>query len=260
MKKLAVVTGASSGIGREFCLELSQKGYYILMVARRKKELENILKKIGCNGEVYVSDISDTNNIESLINHIEKMRDDGYKLSVFINNAGFGLSGCFLETDLQRECEMIDLNITALHILTKKVLHIMDEEKEGYLLNVASSAGLLPAGPYMATYYASKAYVASLTRAIDTELKEKKKNIHIYALCPGPVDTQFNDVAEVKFALKGISARECVSYALFCMKNKKNKCVIIPTFRMKFALFFSHIVPRNILIPLTGRQQKKKMG
>jgi short-subunit dehydrogenase len=178
------------------------------------------------------------------------------KIGIFINNAGFGDCGCFLETDEKKELAMIDLNVKALHLLTKLVIRKMDYQEGGYLLNVASSAGLMPAGPYMATYYATKAYVASLTRAIARELEEIGSNVYIGALCPGPVDTAFNYVANVEFALPGISAEECVAYAIRQMKRRKT--VIVPTLSMKAATTLGRLIPPDLSIRLTGHQQKKK--
>ena len=125
---------------------------------------------------------------------------------MLINCAGFGDFGAFTTTSLDKELEMIDVNIKAVHILTKKFLPDMIAKNEGYILNVASVAGLMPAGPYMATYYATKAYVTSFTSAIAEELEEKKSNVYVGSLCPGPVDTEFNKVADVKFNLKGITS------------------------------------------------------
>ena len=183
---------------------------------------------------------------------------DKHKTLVFINNAGFGDCGGFTESDFEKEFEMIDVNVKAVHYLTKSILKIFQKRNQGYILNVASSAGLIPAGPYMATYYATKEYVTSLTRAIATELKEQGSRVYIGCLCPGPVDTEFNDVANVNFALKGITASYCANYAVDQMK--KRKVVIVPTLTMKCTVFFSRIIPQNLYIKLTGNQQKKKLG
>jgi short-subunit dehydrogenase len=153
---------------------------------------------------------------------------------------------------------MMDVNIRAMHILFKKMLQKMQKENGGYILNVASSAGLLPAGPYMSTYYATKAYVSSLTQAVARELKEQGSRVYVGALCPGPVDTEFNDVANVKFALKGISAEYCVEYALKQMI--KRKTVIVPTLAMKASTVAGRIAPRSLSIKVTSGQQKKKLG
>jgi short-subunit dehydrogenase len=134
----------------------------------------------------------------------------------------------------------------------------MDYQEGGYLLNVASSAGLLPAGPYMATYYATKAYVASLTRAVAQELKEIGSNVYVGALCPGPVDTEFNEVANVEFALSGISAKQCVSYAIRQMKRRKT--VIVPSLSIRAATTLGRLIPQELCIRITGLQQKRKLG
>ena len=149
-------------------------------------------------------------------------------------------------TSLDKELEMIDVNIKAVHILTKKFLPDMIARNEGYILNVASVAGLMPAGPYMATYYATKAYVTSFTSAIAEELEEKKSNVYVGSLCPGPVDTEFNQVADVKFNLKGITSEYCVKYALD--KMYKRKKIIVPTMLLKGALFSSKLAPRNLVV------------
>lgn len=152
---------------------------------------------------------------------------------------------------------MIDVNVKATHILTKELLPGFIKRDCGYILNVASSAGLLPGGPYMATYYATKAYVTSFTSAIYEELKDMKSNVHISALCPGPVDTNFNETANVIFALKGISAEYCASYAL--IKMFKKTLIIIPTFKMKAAILSAKLSPRKAALAITKHQQRKKL-
>jgi short-subunit dehydrogenase len=253
-KSYAVITGASSGIGLEFAIQLAGEGYPLILVSRRKERLEGVawtLRKYGVPVKVIAADLSKKSECYRLMSEIADK-----KIGIFINNAGFGDCGCFLETDEKKELAMIDLNVKALHLLTKLVIRKMDYQEGGYLLNVASSAGLLPAGPYMATYYATKAYVASLTRAIARELEEIGSNVYIGALCPGPVDTAFNYVANVEFALPGISAEECVAYAIRQMKRRKT--VIVPTLSMKAATTLGRLIPPDLSIRLTGHQQKKK--
>jgi hypothetical protein len=253
-KSYAVITGASSGIGLEFAIQLAGEGYPLILVSRRKERLEGVawtLRKYGVPVKVIAADLSKKSECYRLMSEIADK-----KIGIFINNAGFGDCGCFLETDEKKELAMIDLNVKALHLLTKLVIRKMDYQEGGYLLNVASSAGLMPAGPYMATYYATKAYVASLTRAIARELEEIGSNVYIGALCPGPVDTAFNYVANVEFALPGISAEECVAYAIRQMKRRKT--VIVPTLSMKAATTLGRLIPPDLSIRLTGHQQKKK--
>jgi len=153
---------------------------------------------------------------------------------------------------------MVKLNDIAMHILFKGILQRMVAVDSGSILNVASSAGLLPGGPYMATYYATKAYVTSLTRAVAVELREKKSHVRVHALCPGPVDTEFNANADVVFALKGISAKDCVKAAIKGMD--KRGVIIVPNFTMKLAVIAGYILPRSLAVKITGHQQKKKLA
>jgi Short-chain dehydrogenases of various substrate specificities len=152
---------------------------------------------------------------------------------------------------------MIDVNVRAVHILTKLMARYFKEKDSGYLLNTASSAGLFPAGPYMATYYATKAYVTSLTSAVAEELREAGSKVYVGALCPGPVDTEFNEVANVEFALKGISPKYCAQYAVKQMFKRKE--IIIPTFRMKAVVFLQRLGSRHFAVKATAGQQKKKI-
>lgn len=252
----AVVTGASSGIGEVFARRLAEEGYSLILTARRKerlKQLANELEKNGTKCEIITADLSVT---EECYRFVEKLSDK--TIGVFINNAGFGDCGKFLETDVDKELKMIDVNIRAVHLLMKLILRKMEQQHGGYLLNVASSAGLIPAGPYMATYYATKNYVASLTRAVAQELKESGSSVYVGALCPGPVDTEFNDVANVKFRLDGITPEQCVDYALKQMKHKKT--LIIPTFTIQAATTMGRFIPQSLYIRFAGKQQKRKLG
>jgi hypothetical protein len=254
-KSYAVVTGASSGIGLEFARQLAREGYPLILVARRRERLEELAGTFRRNGIPTLVIPADLSRRKECYRLMDELSDK--KIGVFINNAGFGDCGCFLETDEAKELEMIDVNVKAMHLLTKLVLRKMDYQEGGYLLNVASCAGLLPAGPYMATYYATKSYVASLTRAIARELREIGSNVYVGALCPGPVDTEFNDVANVEFALPGISAEQCVSYAIRQMKRRR--ILIVPTARIKAAITFGRLIPQDLCIRITGYQQKKKL-
>ncbi len=250
----ALVTGASSGLGFEFAKQLSARGYKLILVARRRDKLEQVQKSIKTESIIIAADLSERDECVRVITETL-----GLNIDVFINNAGFGDCGRFYETDANKDLQMIDVNVTAMHLLLKMMLQRMKSSKVtgGYILNVASSAGLFPAGPYMATYYATKAYVTSITQAIARELKEEDSEIYVGALCPGPVDTEFNDVANVEFALKGISAGYCVSYALKQMFDRR-KVLIVPTLRMKLAVLGTRFLSRDQVVALTADQQKKK--
>ena len=247
-----LITGASSGMGRDMARYLSSFNYKLILVSKDKKNLDKIFKE---DKNVIATYGYDLTKEEECINLYNKVKEEN--IDILINNAGFGDAGKFFETSLNKEMDMINLNIKAYHILTKLFLKDFVKKDHGRILNVASMAGLMP-GPYMATYYATKAYVTSLTRAIATELKEQGSRVYIGCLCPGPVDTEFNDVANVNFALKGITASYCANYAVDQMK--KRKVVIVPTLTMKCTVFFSRIIPQNLYIKLTGNQQKKKLG
>lgn len=258
MRKLksayALITGASSGIGEAFAEQLSKEGYPVILVARRKERLQRTADKIEKQGGKAIVITADLTKKEECFGIIQQL--EGKKIGVFINNAGFGDCGMFLSGDLEKEMNMIDVNIKAMHILCKLVLQKMKKQEGGYLLNVASSAGLIPAGPYMATYYATKSYVVSLTRAIAQELQDEGSNIYIGALCPGPVNTEFNSVANVEFTLRGITPAYCVKYAIRQMK--KRKVLIVPTLTIKAATFFGRFIPQTLYIKIVGHQQKKK--
>ena len=146
-------------------------------------------------------------------------------IDILVNNAGFGLCGKFAENDLNKEINMIDTNITAVHILTKLFLQDMMKVNKGHILNVASIAGFMP-GPLMATYYATKNYIVRLTQAIRHELFIEKSKVKVHALCPGPVDTNFNKTAEVKFNLAEANSMRVAKYAV--RKMFRNRILIFP--------------------------------
>lgn len=248
---IACITGASSGIGMEFAKRLSRMGYELILVSRNTKALKKLAGTLPCRCKIISCDLSDENNCIKLAEYLKTKN-----LTLFINNAGFGDWGSFDNTDLNKELDMINVNIKALHILTKEILKDFKKKDRGYILNVASSAGLLDGGPYMAAYYATKAYVTSLTSSIYEELKEAGSHVHISMLCPGPVDTNFNNVAGVTFALSGISASYCARYAL--SELFKGTLTIVPTFTMKAAVLAGKFAPRKLLIKITAKQQLKK--
>ena len=245
----ALVTGASSGIGRDIAIALSEMGYDLILVARRKTKLEQLKKQLPGKTTPIVMDLSSTANCMKLYDKVKK--ED---IEVVVNNAGFGLFGEFDKTNLDKELDMIDTNIKAVHILTKLFLKDFKEKDSGYILNVASSAGFL-SGPLMATYYATKGYVLKLTEAIYEELRRDGSNVYIGALCPGPVDTEFNKVAKVKFSMKPMTSEKVAEYAVDQMLKKKT--IIIPGFKTKFVRL-SGLLPRKLLLRLNYNVQKKK--
>ena len=214
----ALITGASSGIGRDIARELSKKGYELILFARDETKLNELKSELGGNLQVIAMDLSIEENCKDLYKQVPD-------IDLLINNAGFGDCGNFTKTDLEKEIKMINTNITAYHILTKLYLQEMVKKDKGQILNVASIAGFMP-GPLMATYYATKAYVVRLSEAIREELKKQKSNVKISILCPGPVDTNFNKVADVEFNTKGLSSEYVAKYTV--KKLEKSKFYIIP--------------------------------
>ena len=247
---LALITGASSGIGKSLAINLSNQGYDLILVARRKKKLQELKKQLKTKVEIINLDISSTYNCMDLYNQV-KDKD----IDILINNAGFGLFGEFSETSLDKELDLIDTNIKAVHILTKLFLKDFIKKDKGYILNVASSAAFM-SGPLMSSYYASKGYVLKLTEAISEELPKNKSNVYIGCLCPGPVDTEFNKIANVEFSVKALTSEEVANYAIKQMFRRKT--IIIPSIKMKLACTMSRFIPRKLLLKITYRIQKRK--
>lgn len=248
---LALITGASSGIGKEMSIYLSELGYDLILVARRKDKLENTKKLCNTNVEIIELDLSIEKNMYKLYELTKEKNVD-----LLINNAGFGLFGHFIETDLDIELKMMDLNIKCVHILTKLFLKDFVKRNQGYILNVASSAGFM-AGPKLSTYYSTKNYVLKQTMAIYEELKQLKSNVKISALCPGPVDTEFNKVAHGSFNTKSATAKYVARYGI--NKMLKGKLIIIPTVKMKVAVFFNKLLPQKIQLKINYHIQNAKV-
>lgn len=253
---IAMITGASSGIGEELAKNLASRGFNLILTARRSERLKEIKEKLTSVFDVKVkiicADLSITSECKRLYEEVK-----GVRIDMLINNAGFGLFGRFEQTDLDRELEMIDVNIKAVHILTKLFLRDFSKRNYGYILNVASIAGFM-AGPLMATYYASKNYVLQLTRAISQELNHNKVNVYVGALCPGPVDTEFNRVAGAEFAVGGASASEVADYALNEMFKGRN--VIIPKKEIKALALAAKTLPSKWMLWGTYFAQTTRKG
>lgn len=249
----ALITGASSGIGREFAIYLAELGYDLIICARSTDKL-NALKDEIKNVNVRVITIDLSHEIDA-IDLYEHLKDED--IDVLINNAGFGAYGRFLDVPLERELELIHTNVCSLHILTKLFLKDMREKNSGLILNVGSMAGF-SAGPKLSSYYASKNYVVRLSQAISEELRRDKINVQVSVLCPGPVDTNFNNVADVSFSAKGLKPRDVARYAFD--KARQGKVVIIPGFVMKAVKFFERFIGENTLTKLSYNVQSKKDG
>lgn len=246
----ALITGASSGLGADMARVLGSMGYELILVARRKTRLEKLQKELGEKAQIEIMDISSTFNCMKLYNKYKKEDID-----IVINCAGFGLYGEFSATSIDKELDMIDINIKTVHTLTKLFLNDFKKKNKGYILNVASTAAFLP-GPLMASYYASKAYICNLTQAINEELRQDGSNVYVGVLCPGPVDTEFNKVAKCSFSIKGLDSYEVSKYAI---KNMfKRKMIIIPSIKMKLGVFALRFLPTRLKLKISYRIQNGK--
>ena len=244
----ALITGASSGMGKDMAKYLSSMGYDLFVVSQNKKELDKIYKDFKVDVTTIEMDLTIEENCYKLHKMLQKKNID-----ILINNAGFGDSGNFIETSLDKELKMIDLNIKAYHILTKLFLKDFTKRDYGRILNVASMAGFMP-GPYMATYYATKSYILNLTLAIDEELKQQKSNVKLSIFCPGPVDTNFNNVAEVKFNVKSINSEYAAKYAIDNMFL--DKLIIVPP-NMKLNRILTKITPIKVMLYVNSKVQER---
>ena len=248
----ALITGASSGIGREMARDLAERGYDLILVARRLDRLEALKEELG---GVKVRCIScDLSKEEECYSLYEQVKSEN--IDMLINNAGFGAFGYFDEMDLSRELELINTNIKAVHILTKLFLKDFIKRDSGNILNTGSIAGFMM-GPLLSSYYSSKHYVVSLTEAIYEELRRKKSNVKVSVLCPGPVQTEFFDVAKVRFIIAGQKPEFVAKYAI--KKALKGKLLIIPGFLTKLGVFATRFAPRKLLARILFKVQKLRM-
>lgn len=246
----ALITGASSGIGRDMARYLATKNIDLILVARRKENLEALSKELKVNTKIICLDLKDEENVYKLY---DKCKNED--IDILINNAGFGLFGDFSKTALDRELEMINVNIKTPHILTKLFLQDFIKKDKGYILNVCSSAGFM-AGPHLNTYYATKNYLTKLTMAINEELRQNKSNVKVCALCPGPTTTEFNKVAKGNFIIKGSSSESVAKYGID--KMFKGKMIIIPTLMMKLGIFCLRFIPYRLQLIIAYHIQHRK--
>lgn len=245
----ALITGASSGIGRALAKELEQKGYELILVARNMQKLQELQKELKTKTELVSMDLSEKENCRKLHARYKE-------IDLLVNNAGFGDCGYFSSSDLEKELDMINTNIVACHILMKLYLKDMKKRDSGMILNVASLGGFLP-GPLMAAYYATKAYVVRLSEAVREELKKQHSHVQISILCPGPVNTNFNQVAGVQFALKGLSSEFVAKYTV--KKLYQGKFYIVPGKGAKLAKIGAKFAPVSLTAKVSYRIQKKKI-
>jgi hypothetical protein len=239
-KPIALVTGASAGLGVEFARQLSKRGHSLVLVARRKDRLEELAKELG-NARAVAIDLSKKDAAAKLLAEIGA---NGEIVDLLVNNAGFGLVGRFAELDAKRQRQMIDLNVGALTDLCRAVAPSMIERKSGAILNVASTAAFQP-GPGMAVYFATKAYVLSLSEALHEELKGH--GVKVSCLCPGPTRTEFGEVAgfggNAAVDRLSMGAAEVVEIGLKGLDA--NKAVVIAGVVNKIGAWSTRFAPRS---------------
>jgi hypothetical protein len=247
----ALITGASSGIGREFARQLANRARTIVLVARRSERLADLRDELlnrnpNLDVHVRVVDLADKAQIELLI---DSLAHDKIDVDLLINNAGLGDSGAFATSDPIRNEQMALVNVVALTSLTRRLLPHMIAKRSGGILNVSSSAGFLPI-PGDAIYAASKAYVTSFSEAIRAELRGK--GVSVCAVCPGPVRTEFQEVAkrpgaqpEMGSKVFFVSVRQVVRAGLAALEA--DRPLVIPGFTMKVAMFLTRLFPMPVV-------------
>lgn len=244
---MALVTGASAGLGAEFARQLSKRGHRLVLAARRKERLEQLVGELG-NARDLAIDLSEPGAAAELMANIEA---SGEQVEVLINNAGFGLRGRFAEQDSARLRQMIDLNCGVLTELCRAVLPPMIEGGSGAILNVASTAAFQP-GPGMSVYFATKAFVLSLSEALHEEVKDQ--GIKVSALCPGPTRTEFGEVAgfgeEGFFDKIAMDSNRVVTEALDGLE--RNKAIVIPGVLNKTGALSTRLFPRALVRKAAG--------
>ncbi|HEY8591953.1 MAG TPA: SDR family oxidoreductase [Sphingomicrobium sp.] len=242
MTNVALITGASAGLGEEFARQLSKRGHRLVLAARRKDRLDALAKDLG-NARAVAIDLSEAGAADRLL---ADLAEAGEQVDVLINNAGYGLIGAFAELDAARQRQMIDLNVASLTDLCRAVAPQMIERRSGAILNVASTAAFQP-GPLMAVYFATKAFVLSLSEALHEELKPH--GISVSCLCPGPTKTEFGDVAGFggngAFDRLAMNAPEVVQAGLNGLDH--NRAVVVPGLINKVGAQSTRFVPRALV-------------
>jgi uncharacterized protein len=259
--KTALVTGASSGIGLEFARLLAREGHDLVLVARRREALEELARELAVRQRVAVRVIAkDLAAPDSAAEISGELQAEHIDVDILVNNAGLGLHGRFWETDLDRQIEITRVNVAALTALTGRLLPGMVARGRGRIVNVASTAAFQP-GPYMAVYYATKAYVLSFSEALAQELSDT--GVTVTALCPGPTETEFQAAAGLEDTLlfKGPLVMSAAKVArLGWAAARRGKPVVIPGLANKLLKETVRFSPRRLVTAAAGRMQKKRGG
>lgn len=247
MNKVALVTGASAGLGVDFARQLAKRGHRLVLAARRKDRLEELIKELG-NARAVAIDLSKKDAAAKLMADIAAA---GEEVEILVNNAGFGLIGRLAELDARQLRQMIDLNVGTLTDLCRAVAPGMIARRSGGILNVASTAAFQP-GPNMAVYFATKAYVLSLSEALHEELKPH--GIKVSCLCPGPTRTEFGEVAG--FGGNGLFDRVAMEpprvVAAGLAGLDKNHAIVVPGLMNKIAAASTRFAPRPLVRKIAG--------
>jgi short-subunit dehydrogenase len=257
LRKVALVTGASSGIGLELAKLLAAAGHDLVLVARREPELRSLAMKLeaelGTRTQIVVTDLAQPGAATKLA---KSLNDAGIELEILINNAGFGVHGPFVRTDMQTELDMIQVNIVALTELCKQVIPGMVARGRGCVVNVASTAAFQP-GPLMAVYYASKSYVLSLSEALAVELEGT--GVTVIALCPGPTASGFQAAAgigESKLARRLPSSAEVAAVGMRAIE--RGTTVAIAGTRNWWLVQSLRLLPRKLVARMVRRIQASR--
>jgi len=256
MKNIALITGASSGIGAALAEEHAKRNGDCILVARRKDLLEelqkNLVNKYGISVKILIKDLTNRNEVQDLY---DEMIQNGYNISVLINNAGFGGYGKFYERKLKTDLAMIDLNVSALTHLTHLFLSEMVKKKNGKIINVASTASFMP-GPLQATYFATKAFVRSFSYALTEELKGT--NVTVTTLCPGPTRTEFEKRSNMNGSKLFKKAKTAQQVAVAGYKAmEKGKRMIITDRQQAFLIALMPFFPVSMVLKITRKLQEK---
>ncbi|HIT53634.1 MAG TPA: SDR family oxidoreductase [Candidatus Fimivicinus intestinavium] len=247
----ALITGASSGLGRDIARALGDMGCELILTARREERLVELKERLSVPTQVIEADLASARECFSLYDRVKQEQID-----ILVNNAGFGVFGAFDQTDLTQELRLIDTNVRAVHILTKLFLKDFISRNSGYILNVSSATAFTP-GPMMAAYYASKAYILHLTLAIWKELQKTGSLVSISTLCPGPVKTEFEEQAGVTFTPPHYASGQIAQIAVKQMLARK--MLIVPGASMKLAKLSARLLPERAKLAVAYRLQHRRV-
>ncbi len=246
----ALITGASTGIGREIAKVLAERGCELVLCSRDEKKLRELAAELSVPARVIALDLSVEENCRRLY---EETKGDG--IDILVNNAGFGVFGQFCRAPLETQLNLIDLNVRAVHTLMFLFLKDFRARGNGYVMNVSSVAGFF-AGPMMSAYYASKNYVTRLSEAVAEELRRERSRVKISVLCPGPVKTGFNARAGVKFNLRSADAHAVAVAAVNGMFA--GKLLVTPSLGYRTLVFLSRFLPRALVTRIVFSLQCRK--